>query len=115
MTVHWDSEKDLLDGEKDLIENPKRLKRNPTKCCGNSPGKSHKKFCDLTNANIQKQPDLSYNPVTGKWIKERSYVGIYSEPMIKKKNKSCLKRGCSDGKIYPRNVRNVLNKKNIRF
>ena len=73
MTVHWDNERDLLDGEKPQYENPHKLKRNPTRCCGNSPGKTHKKYCHLSHKAI---PELTVNSSTGKWFKPKSSIAM---------------------------------------
>ena len=75
MTVHWDDNKDLLDGEKPLVESSNKLKRNPTRCCGNSPGKTHKHYCHLSHKAM---PELTKNPVTGKWLKPKSSMAMDS-------------------------------------
>jgi hypothetical protein len=43
-SIHWDDDNALLEHEKDHTDK-KKWKENKSKCCGNSPGKSHKKFC----------------------------------------------------------------------
>ena len=72
-TVYWDPEKDLLDGEKTQVQKPQALRRSPDRCCGNSPGKTHKGYCHLAAAA---KAELTQDPFTGKWSKPKSAMAM---------------------------------------
>ena len=46
-SIHWDGENALLEQEKDQT-NKNEWKERKSSCCGNSPGKSHKQFCQYS-------------------------------------------------------------------
>ena len=46
-SIHWDGENALLEQEKEMTDK-KEWKEKKNTCCGNSPGKSHKKFCQYS-------------------------------------------------------------------
>ena len=84
-SIQWDEEAGLLVNERGKLH--RKLKKKdmyPMDCCGNSPGKSHKKFCEIL-------PPGSY-PLYTSFKKTLDAPLEHVKPKLRKISQSATKR-----------------------
>ena len=106
-SVHWDSTNGLLRSERKKVIG--KIEKHPMRCCGNSPGKSHKQFCETVRPGehlLKSIKGLSF----GQPRKERqNIIAAALLPQFKGKSKN-YSRSRSQPKSKSKNRKGTANK-----